>query len=127
MRKAVSRKKESYVKNCPGHKNSKGEAAPWCIISHDSGKILSSHKTEEEAKEHLKDMHVHGGSIMNFKEAKSLDELLEKSEKKEKKKTKEEEIPLAIFEDTPTAIDEQTEKCEREHEVIDEHRDVLKG
>lgn len=25
-----------------GHKNSKGEKAEWCIVSHETGKILSS-------------------------------------------------------------------------------------
>lgn len=46
-----------YVK---GHKNSKGENAPWVIRSHKTGKILSSHKSEQEAKEHLKQMHIFG-------------------------------------------------------------------
>lgn len=47
-----------YVKHMPGHKNSKGEASPWVIISHKTGKILSSHGSEEEAKKHLQQMHV---------------------------------------------------------------------
>jgi len=54
------RVKLSYVKHMPGHKNSKGEAAPWVIIDHDDGKVLSSHKTKEEAKSHLRDMKIHG-------------------------------------------------------------------
>jgi len=37
-----------------GHKNSKGENAPWTIISHTTGKIISSSKTETEAKKHLR-------------------------------------------------------------------------
>lgn len=41
-----------------GHKNSKGEDAPWVIKSHKTHKILSSHKTEEEAKKHLQQMHI---------------------------------------------------------------------
>lgn len=52
--------KLSYVAHVPGHKNSKGEAAPWVIKSHESGKILSSHKSESAAKSHLQDMHAHG-------------------------------------------------------------------
>ena len=39
-----------------GHKNSDGEDAPWVIVSHETGKILSSHKSEEKAKEHLRQM-----------------------------------------------------------------------
>lgn len=46
-----------YVKKVAGHRNSKGELAPWVIASHRTGKILSSHKTKEEAEEHLKHMH----------------------------------------------------------------------
>lgn len=49
-----------YVVHVDGHKNSKGEKAPWVIKSHETGKIISSHKTEKEAKKHLQDMHVHG-------------------------------------------------------------------
>ena len=39
-----------------GHKNSKGEKAEWCIVSHETGKILSSHKSKDAAKSHLDDM-----------------------------------------------------------------------
>ena len=39
-----------------GHKNSKGEDAPWTIVSHETGKILSSHKTKKKAEEHLQQM-----------------------------------------------------------------------
>ncbi len=39
-----------------GHKNSKGEAAPWTIVSHETGKILSSHPSKTAAEEHLKQM-----------------------------------------------------------------------
>lgn len=41
-----------------GHKNSKGEKAEWCIVSHKTGKILSSHKSKEAAKAHLQQMHI---------------------------------------------------------------------
>ena len=44
------------VKYVKGHKNSKGEDAPWTIVSHETGKILSSHKSEAEAKKHLQQM-----------------------------------------------------------------------
>ena len=39
-----------------GHKNSKGEKAEWCIVSHETGKILSSHKSKFAAESHLTDM-----------------------------------------------------------------------
>ena len=48
------------VKYVPGHKNSKGESAPWTIVSHETGKILSSHKSKKAAEEHLKQMHIFG-------------------------------------------------------------------
>lgn len=47
-----------YIQHIKGHKNSKGEPAPWVIKSHETGKILSSHKTKEEAKKHLQHMHI---------------------------------------------------------------------
>lgn len=50
--------KVSFVVHCPGHKDSKGETAEWCVKSHETGKILSSHKTKEEAKKHLQQMHI---------------------------------------------------------------------
>ena len=40
-----------------GHKNSKGEKAEWCIVSHKTKKILSSHKSKAAAKKHLQQMH----------------------------------------------------------------------
>jgi len=54
--------KKAYVKHCPGHRNSKGDLAEWCIYSHETGKILSSHKSQGAAKSHLQDMHAHSGS-----------------------------------------------------------------
>lgn len=55
--------KVSYVCHVPGHHNSKGELAEWCIKSHETGKIISSHTTKEKAKKHLQDMHAHSGSV----------------------------------------------------------------
>lgn len=60
--------KLSFVSKCPGHRNSKGELAEWCVKSHDTGEIISSHKTKAQAKEHLKQMHIHKGSIKRAKE-----------------------------------------------------------
>jgi hypothetical protein len=54
--------KVSYVSHCKGHRNSAGELAEWCIKSHESGKIISSHKSEAAAKKHLQDMHAHSAS-----------------------------------------------------------------
>jgi tRNA nucleotidyltransferase/poly(A) polymerase len=56
----------SFIVHMPGHKNSKGEASPWVIKSHETGKILSSHKSEEEAKKHLQHMHMFKGSGLVF-------------------------------------------------------------
>lgn len=39
-----------------GHKNSKGEDAPWVIRSHKDNRILASFATEDKAKEHMKRM-----------------------------------------------------------------------
>jgi hypothetical protein len=55
-------RKVAFVSHCPGHRNSKGELAEWCVKSHETGKIISSHKSEEAAKKHLQDMHAHSGS-----------------------------------------------------------------
>ena len=61
----ASVKKTAYVKHCPGHKNSKGESAEWCIYSHETGKIISSEKSEGAAKKQLQNMHAHSGAIEN--------------------------------------------------------------
>lgn len=47
-----------YVCHIKGHRNSNGELAEWVIKSHETGKILSSHKSEQKAKEHLQQMHI---------------------------------------------------------------------
>lgn len=60
--KTASLKKVAYVKHCPGHKNSKGELAEWCIYSHETGKIISSEKSSEAAHKQLQNMHAHSGS-----------------------------------------------------------------
>ena len=59
------------VKYKKGHKNSKGEDAPWTIVSCQTGKILSSHKSKEAAEEHLQQMeyykHAKNESVDEFK------------------------------------------------------------
>ena len=52
-----------HVEYRKGHKNSQGEDAPWVIVSCQTGKILSSHKSKEKADEHL-------GQIEYFKHKK---------------------------------------------------------
>ena len=52
-----------YVCHMKGHRNSEGELAEWVIKSHETGKILSSHKSEKKAKEHLQHMHIFGESV----------------------------------------------------------------
>lgn len=54
--------KVAYVAHVPGHKNSKGEAAPWVIKQHDTDKILESFKSEAAAKAGLRNMESHKGS-----------------------------------------------------------------
>src|SRR5208283_1886850 len=54
--------KFAYVSHCPGHTNSKGEKAEWCIKQHNTDKILESFKSEGAAKEGLKNMESHKGS-----------------------------------------------------------------
>ena len=39
-----------------GHKNSKGELAEWIIVQHNTGKLLSSHKSKSAAERHLQQM-----------------------------------------------------------------------
>jgi hypothetical protein len=81
----TDRVKESYVVNVPGHKNSDGESAPWVIKSHETGKILSSHKTESEAKSHLQDMHAHKGAYYPFEGLRNLSELLKEKDNEKKR------------------------------------------
>ena len=50
-----------YIQFMKGNKNSKGEIAPYVICSHKTNKILSSHKTKEEAKKHLQHIHIFRG------------------------------------------------------------------
>ena len=55
-------KKVAYVSHCPGHKNSKGEAAPWCIKDHSDDHIINSFKTKGLAESGLRNMESHKGS-----------------------------------------------------------------
>lgn len=72
--------KFSYVQYQKGHKNSKGENAFWVIRDHKNNKILSSHKTKEEAESHLRDMKIHGGNFVELKEVSNIDELIKKAD-----------------------------------------------
>jgi hypothetical protein len=75
-----TRIKESFVKHMPGHKNSKGESAPYVIVSHETGKILSSHSSESKARKHLQDMHAHSGVSVEFRKIGSIDDLIKIAE-----------------------------------------------
>lgn len=55
--KETATKKESsakqanqYIKKCPGHKDSEGHLAEWCVTDK-AGKTISSHTTQEKAEE----------------------------------------------------------------------------
>jgi hypothetical protein len=61
--KAGSLIKLAYVAHCPGHRNSDGELAEWCVKQHNTDKILTSYKSEAAAKEGLKNMESHKGSL----------------------------------------------------------------
>lgn len=64
-----------YVSHVPGHKNSKGEAAPWVIKDHKTNKILSSHSSRTDAKAHLQQMHVFGENAIFLNEKKTMQSL----------------------------------------------------
>lgn len=46
----------AYIKHCPGHKGFDGKLREWCIVSHDTGKILQSYSSKSEAEKALKRM-----------------------------------------------------------------------
>jgi len=48
--------RKAFIQYIPGHKNSKGESAPWVIRDHKTKKILQSYKSKAEAEAGLKRM-----------------------------------------------------------------------
>ena len=60
--------KLSYEK---GHKNSKGEDAPWVIRSHKDGSVLASFPTKKEAENHMKTMKRYSKTEGRFTEIKA--------------------------------------------------------
>ena len=60
--------KLSYEK---GHKNSKGEDAPWVIRSHKDNSVLASFPTKKEAENHMKTMKRYSKSEGKFTEIKA--------------------------------------------------------
>ena len=46
------------IRYIEGHKNSEGESAPWCIVSHENRRVISSHKSKSAAEKHLKDIQM---------------------------------------------------------------------
>jgi len=75
--------KEAYIQYTPGHKNSKGEPAPWTIRDHETGEILQSYKTKEEAERALKRMKYfkHKGGKTVRENIKRIARLLEEAAK----------------------------------------------
>jgi hypothetical protein len=55
--------KLSYVQHVPGHKDSLGKSTPWVIRAHQTGGIISSHKSKIQAEKHLRDMYTHKSAI----------------------------------------------------------------
>lgn len=64
--------KVAFVEHVPGHKNSKGEPAPWVVKQHDTGKILSSHGSKDEAVKHLRDIEGHKNSFVGVQDIEHL-------------------------------------------------------
>ena len=60
--------KLSYEK---GHKNSKGEDAPWVIRSHKDNRVLASFPTKKEAEDHMRTMKRYSKSEGRFTEIKA--------------------------------------------------------
>lgn len=46
------------IRYIEGHKNSDGELAPWCIVSHKNDRVISSHKSKSAAEKHLNDIQM---------------------------------------------------------------------
>ena len=61
-----------------GHRNSKGELAEWVIVQHNTGKVLSSHKSKGAADRHLQQMeyykHVKHESFIGYLQKQPLTE-----------------------------------------------------
>ena len=68
-----------------GHRNSKGELAEWVIEQHDTGKILSSHKSKGAADRHLQQMeyykHVKQESFVGYLNKQPLTEMVAAAKK----------------------------------------------
>jgi hypothetical protein len=78
----------SFIKYQKNHKNSAGKSAPYTIISHETGKVLSSHATKSEAEKHLQQMHIHKhmSAYLPFRGVACLEELLRKGDNNGKEK-----------------------------------------
>ena len=72
----IAMKKQAFVSKVPGHKNSKGELAEWCIKSHKNNKILQSFTSEENAKKGLKSMEYHKHKASKVKQGDLLGDLM---------------------------------------------------
>ncbi len=56
MTRLIETRLKEYVEHRPGHKNSQGEDAPWVVVSHTTGEVISSYKSQAAAEQGLKDM-----------------------------------------------------------------------
>ncbi len=65
--------KTATIEHRPGHKDSKGEAAPWCNVK--DGEVLDSHATKEEAEKALRDHEYFKGAASHRTGGKSAAEI----------------------------------------------------
>lgn len=69
--KALPKHKSEKLSYEKGHKNSKGEDAPWVIRSHKDDSVLASFPTKKEAENHMKTMKRYSKTEGKFTEIKA--------------------------------------------------------
>lgn len=97
-----------YVKRVPGHKNSKGESAPWTIVSHETGKIISSHKTKKAAEEHLKWMDIYSRKS-KYKKKSKMESMME-----------EQGMDQTMGDENALEVSEELKNMDKKYELTDE-------
>ena len=97
-----------YVKRVPGHKNSKGESAPWTIVSHETGKIISSHKTKKAAEEHLKWMDIYSRKS-KYKKKSKMESMME-----------EQGMDQTMGDENTLEVSEELKNMDKKYELTDE-------
>ena len=98
-----------YVKRVPGHKNSKGESAPWTIVSHETGKIISSHKTKKAAEEHLKWMDIYSRRSKYKKRKSKMESMME-----------EQCMDRTVDDENKLEVSEELQNMDKKYELTDE-------